>query len=68
MQIGKVVRKGQIKNGEILSSPESTKPEFNQKEVGNGSVMREIAKAEVDECISLIARNKRRGVLHEQPL
>jgi len=29
--IGKVVRKGHIKNGKILSSPESTESEFREK-------------------------------------
>jgi hypothetical protein len=29
--IGKVVREGQIKNGKILSSPESTESEFREK-------------------------------------
>ena len=31
MLIGKVVREGQIKNGKILSSPESTESEFREK-------------------------------------
>ena len=31
MLIGKVVRKGHIKNGKILSSPESTESEFREK-------------------------------------
>ena len=31
MLIGKVVRKGQIKNGKILNSPESTESEFREK-------------------------------------
>ena len=44
MQIGKVVRKGQIKNGITLRSPENTESEFRVKKSISRPVLPEVGK------------------------
>lgn len=46
MLIGKVVRKGQIKSGKILSSPESTESEFSEKKSISRPDLSEVVKLE----------------------